>query len=82
MVGLQTAAVNCGGDTGSLVATTETYDGSSWTTEGNSLTAAKELHSMAGISTLAVAWGGSTGSDSATSEEWAVAITAQTVTDS
>jgi len=37
---------------------------------------------MAGISTLAVAWGGSTGSDSATSEEWAVAVTAQTITDS
>ena len=65
-----------------MVTTTEKYDGSSWSTEGNSLATAKEQHCGSGTSSSALAWGGSDGSDSRTSEEWAQAVTAQTVTDS
>ena len=55
--GTQTAALGFGGDTGSLSALTESYNGSAWT-EVNDLQTARSRLAGAGTNTAALAFGG------------------------
>jgi hypothetical protein len=55
--GTQTAALASGGDTGSIIANSEEYNGTSWT-EGNDLNTARKDFSGSGLQTLALVFGG------------------------
>jgi hypothetical protein len=66
-VGIQTASLAVGGNTGSTVGNTESYDGSSWT-EVNDLNTARRFFDGAGTTTAAVVFGGYP--DLTTTEEW------------
>ena len=64
-LGIQTAALCVGGTQpgdSDYVATVESYDGSSWTTQPGTLNTAREAMSTAGTTTAAVVFGGTTGS--------------------
>jgi len=67
--GTQTAGLAIGGYTTTQVASTEEYDGSSWTAGGNLNTARYSL-SAAGIQTAALAFGGYTTALTGATEEY------------
>ena len=68
--GIQTAAIACGGaNPGSNLTTTESWNGTSWTSV-NSLNTGRSDLSGAGIQTAGLAFGGSTGSPSTATELW------------
>ena len=67
--GTQTAALGFGGNTPPITAATESYNGTSWTTE-TSLSTARRLLAGTGVQTSALAAGGLTTGLSAATEEW------------
>jgi hypothetical protein len=67
--GSSTYGLVFGGSTGTLQATTEAWDGTSWTEVGD-LTTAREALGGLGTSTLALAFAGATPANTAVTEEW------------
>ena len=68
-IGTQTAALFAGGDSGSVTGATESWDGSSWTTQSSSMNTARFLSAGSGSQTSAVVAGGRQGSNRYTNTE-------------
>ena len=79
--GTQTSALVYGGDTGSgtyVTASTESYDGSSFSTTANLGTAKVDVGSAGADNTSGVAFGGATFPNTSATEEFTVSVTATT----
>ena len=70
--GTQTAGIIFGGTTGSVSGVTQTYDGSSFSTNPATMNAARNSvkSGLNGSQTSTVAFGGNTGSQSNATEDW------------
>ena len=67
--GTYTSAIGAGGETPSVTANTESYNGTTWT-EVNNMNTARRALAGSGSQTAGLVYGGTTGSDSTTTESW------------
>jgi hypothetical protein len=81
--GTQTAGLAFGGSTGSVTSATESWNGTSWTSNPTGLATARQGLGAAGTQTLALAIGGYNGPILASTEEWtSQALQVRTITTS
>ena len=76
--GSSTDGLAFGGSTGSLQATTEAWNGTSWTEVGDLATARQGLGGL-GTGTLALAFAGNVPANTAVTEEWTIAHAIKTI---
>ena len=81
--GVQTAAIIAGGTTGTVISTVEQWNGSAWSTE-TSLPEERAHGLGGGDATAGLVIGGKdqSGNTESTTNEWDIAVTARTITDS